>query len=392
MKIKKIMFLSFTVIIFISLISCSDSPSDIGSDLLKIDMINVKKLDSNIDSISQISNSIKKIIPLGASPRLLLGKRDNQTAYTLISFTFTLPDSIKKAIKNDSLEVLEAKGEMNIDYIFGDKNAAFDFSIFEIESFWNSASFTADSFASLRYSQIDLSSNKTGNDSIFYFNINNNIVKNWLKNEVDTSLARNEGVLMSPKPQSNKIIGFIAFDPDKSKDTKINVIVRKPGAYIDTLLAYVLSDVSIVIGDNQLDSNYITIQSSLAYNGILSFDLSSLSKGTIVNYAQLTLTLDTLKSKFGNSFFDELRAYIITSSDSMKIKESNVYPLKRIGNKYIGDISGMVRYWASNNPNYGMLLKAGNEILGMEKFMIKSSSYPVFSERPKLEIIYTKRN
>ncbi len=354
-------------------------------------MINVKKLDSSIDTIPQNSNSIKKIIPLGTSARLLLGKKDNYTAYTLISFTFTLPDSIKRAIKNDSLEVLEAKGEMNIDYLFGDNNAPFDFSIFEIESFWNSASFTADSFTSLSYSQIDLSSNRVGNDSIYYFNINNNIVKNWLKNEVDTSLARNRGVLMSPKPQSDKIIGFVAFDPETSTDTKINVIVRKPGAYIDTLLAYVLSDVSVIIGDNQIDSNYITIQSSVTYNGFLSFDLSSLSKGTIVNYAQLTLTLDTLKSKFGNKFIDELRAYIITSSDSLKINESSVYFLKRVGNKYVGDISGMVRYWASNNPNYGILLKAGKETLGIEKFMIKSSSYPIFSERPKLEIIYTKR-
>ena len=392
MKIKKFLFVSVLFIVSISLISCSDSPSDVGADLLGIDMINVKKLDSNLDSIKQSSNSIKKVIPLGTSPRLLLGKKDDYTAYTLISFTFTLPDSIKRAIKNDSLEVLEAKGEMNIDYFFGEKNAPFDFSIYEIESFWNSASFTADSFAALSYSQTDLSLNKTETDTVFYFTISNNIVKNWLKNEVDTSLARNRGVLLSPKPLSNKIIGFIAFDPDESKDTRINVVVRKPGEYIDTLLAYVLSDVSVVIGNNQIDSNYITIQSSLTYNGFLSFDLSSLSKGTIVNFAQLTLTLDTLKSKLGTSYFNELNAYIITSSDSLKINESNVYPLKRVGDKFIGDISGMVRYWTSNNPNYGILIKAGRETIGLEKFMIKSSSYPVFSERPKLEIIYTKRN
>jgi len=392
LNIKKIFFISLSVFVFNSLISCSDSPSDVGSDLLGIDFINVKKLDSSVDSISQSSNSFKKVIALGTSARLLLGKKDGFTAYTLISFTFTLPDSIKRAIKNDSLEVLDAKGEMNIDYFFGDKNAPFDFSIFEIESFWNSASFTADSFSSLNYSQIDLSSNKTGNDSVFYFNIDNNIVKNWLKNEVDTSLARNRGVLMSPKPQTDKIIGFVAFDPATSTDTKINVIVRKPGAYVDTLLAYVLSDVSVITGENQLDSNYITIQSSVTYQGFLSFDISLLTEGSIVNFAQLTLSLDTLKSKFGNKVVDELRAYIITSSDSLKINESNFYTLRRVGDKYRGDISGMVRYWTSNNPNYGILLKAGNEILGLEKFMIKSSSYPVFSERPKLEIIYTKRN
>lgn len=356
-------------------------------------MINVKKLDSSLDSIPQSSNSIKRIVPHGTSPRLLLGKKNNYTAYTLISFTFTLPDSIKNAIKNDSLEVIDTKGQMNVDYLFGDKNAPFDFSIFEIESFWNSATFTADSFASLSYSQLDLKPNPAEDkDSVINFSISNTIVNNWLKNEVYTSLARNRGVLLSPKSNTDKILGFIAFDPEASKDVKIDVIVRKPGAYIDTLLAYVLSDVSVVVGDNQIDSNYIIVQSSLAYNGVLSFDLSSLTRGTIVNFAQLTLTVDTLASKFGDNYFNELRAYIITSSDSLEINESSFYPLRRVGDKFIGDVSGMVRYWISNNPNYGMLIKPGNEILGLDKFMIKSSSYPVYSDRPKIEIIYTKKN
>jgi hypothetical protein len=387
---KNLSLISFLILI-LSLLSCSDSPSDVGADLLKIDMINVLKLDSNLDSIPQQSSSLKKIIPLGNSPRLLLGKYQDYTAYTLISFTFTLPDSIKRAIQNDSLEVLDAKGELNVDYQFGAISVPFDFSIYEIQSFWNSVNFSVDSFTALSYSNLDLSSNKVDRDSIFYFNISPNIVKNWLKSEVDTSV-KNRGVLLSPTPNTGKIIGFVAFNPDLSNDTKVNVIVRKPGAYVDTLLAYVLSDVSVVIGNNQIEPNYITIQSSLAYQGKLSFDLSSLKKGSVVNYAQLSLTIDTLKSKFGNKYFDELRAYIITSSDSLSIIESSFYPLRRIGDKYVGDISGIVRYWTSNNPNYGILLKAGSEIVGIEKFMIKGSSYPIYSDRPKLEIIYTMRN
>lgn len=389
---KRIFHLLTVFILIVSFISCSDAPNEVGSNLLVIDGVNVLKLDSNIDSIPQTSSSVKRVIPIGTSPRLLLGKYQNQTAYTLISFTFTLPDSIKRAIKNDSLEVIDAKAEMTLDYFYGDKNAPFDFSIYEINSFWNSANFTADSFSALSYSNIDLSSNRVGNDSVYKFNIDNNIVKSWLRYEVDTSLGKNRGVLMFPQSQSQKIIGFVAFDPDFSRDTKIDVIVRKPGAYIDTLLAYVLSDVSVVIGDNQLDSNYITIQSSLVYNGILKFDLSKLSKGSIVNFAQLSLTLDTLQSKFGNNFFNELSAHIITDADSLKINESVFYPLKRVGDKYVGDVSGMIRYWVSGNPNYGMLIKAGRELLGVEKFIIKGSSYPVYNDRPKLEIIYTKRN
>ncbi|MCS7053476.1 MAG: hypothetical protein NZM09_07045 [Ignavibacterium sp.] len=388
---KKTISLIILFLIGIVFISCSDEPSDLGANLLTTDMIDVLKLDSNRDSLYQISSSVKRVIPLGTSSRLLLGKYQNQTAYTLISFLFTLPDSIKQLVKKDSIEVVEAKAEMNLDYYFGQKDGFFDFSVYEIQSNWTSAGFTADSFASLNYSSIDLSSNRVGSDTLYTFNINNNIIKNWLKNSADTSLAQNRGVLLSPKPNSQKIIGFVAFDPNFARDTKIKVIYRKLGAYTDTLTALVLSDVSIVVGDNQIDSNYITIQSSLVYNGILKFDLSKISRGSIVNYSQLTLTLDTLKSKFGSNYLDEIHAYIITNSDSLKINESNVYPLKRKGNNYIGDISGMVRYWMANNPNFGILLKPARELVGMEKFVIKSSSFPIYDERPKIEIIYTKR-
>jgi hypothetical protein len=374
-----------------NLISCSDEPSDIGSSLLDIDKINVIKVDSNNDSLPQTSSSIKRVIPLGTSSRLLLGKYQNLTAHTLISFVFNLSDSIKQAIRKDSLEVLEAKAELNLDYFYGDKNAPFDFSVFEIQSNWSSTGFTADSLATLNYSSIDLSSNRNGNDTAYYFILNNNIVKNWLKNAVDTTLAQNRGVLLSPSSNSEKVIGFIAFDPAFSRDTKLRVIVRKPGAYVDTLTALVNSDVSVVSGVNQLDSNFITIQSSLAYNGILKFDLTSIPRGSIVNFAQLTLSVDTLQSKFGNNYFDEIHCFIITAADSFKINESNVYPLKRKGDKYTGDVSGMIRYWLSNNPNYGLLLKPGRELVGLEKFVIKSSFYPIYSDRPKLEIIYSKR-
>lgn len=388
---KKYFFVS-SLILLVLFPACSDSPTNIGEDLLRLDQINIRKLDSTIDSIYQNSKSIKKIIPLGNSPTLLLGKYQNQTAHILIAFTFTLPDSIKKAIKSDSLDVINSRGILNYNYLYGDKSAPFDYSIYEIQSDWSSTNFTSDSFPSLQYSTIDLSSNKIETDTLFYFNLNNNIVKNWLKHEVDSALAPNKGVLITPKPISNKIVGFVAFDPDFSKDTKIEVIVRKPGAYTDTLEAYVRFDVSVVTGEIQLDSNYITIQSSIAHRGVLYFDLSSLKKDNIINNAQLTLYIDTLKSKFGNNFKDELKAFIITDKDSLKYNTNNVFTLNRVGDKYIGNISGMVRYWHANNPNYGILIKSANEIAGLEKFMIKSSSYPILNQRPKLEIIYTKRN
>lgn len=75
----------------------------------------------------------------------------------------------------------------------------------------------------------------------------------------------------------------------------------------------------------------------------------------------------------------------------MKVNEDLVESLFRVENRFEGNISAFVRYWLNQKDNQGILLKAGNDINGVEKFILKGSTFPDYNERPKLEIVYTVR-
>lgn len=382
------------VFLFLFVSSCSDTPTDLGSDLLNPDLIGVVSFDSQKDSVYQTSYSFKKVIPLGGASRVLIGKADNLTANALFVFTFIISDSIKQLVRNDSLIVLSAKVELTPEYVFGDSNATFDYSVHKINSSWVSSSFTADSFLSsqFNYDPNDLSSNRVEGDSLYSFDLDANTVKDWLKNQVDTALAKNNGIVILPTATTNKIVGFVAFNPEISNDTKVKAVVQKLGTTRqDTLTAFVLSDVHVIIGENTVTPDRMIVQSGVVSNSYLYFDLSSIPDKAVINYAKLSVELDTLNSKFGSGFTNSLQAFLVTNSDSLKVDEKTPESLFRNGKRYEGNVSAFVRYWLNQKDNQGIILKAGNETAGVEKFILKGSNYPVYEERPKLEIVYTVR-
>lgn len=391
---KKILILFVLTISLLTISSCSDTPTDLGSDLLNPDLIGVSVFDSQKDSAFQTSYSFRKVIKLGGASRILIGKADNLTAHALFVFTFIISDSIKQLAKNDSLNVLSAKVELTPEYVFGDSNAAFDYTVHKINSEWVSASFTADSFLSSKFSYdpLDLSSNRVASDSLYSFYLNPNTVKEWLRNQADTSLAKNNGILISPTSLTNKIVGFVAFNPEISNDTKVKVVIQKVGTTRqDTLTAYVLSDVHVILGENTVSPEKMIVQAGVASNSYLYFDLSKIPDKAVINYAKLSIELDSLDSKFGSGYTNSLTAYLVTNSDSLKIDETSSESLSKNGSRYEGNLSSFVRYWLNQKNNQGIVIKAGNELAGVEKFVLKGSSYPVYEERPKLEIVYTVR-
>ncbi len=391
---NKILILILISLPFFLFTYCSDTPTDLGSDLLTADLIGVANFDSQRDSAFQSSFSFKKVIKLGSAPRILIGKSENLTSHALFVFTFNLSDSLKQLIRNDSLIILSARIELTPDYVYGDSNATFDYSVHKINSDWVSASFTADSFLSSDFSfdPTDLSSNRNATDSLYFFNIEPNIVRDWMRNQTDTSLAKNNGILISPTPTTNKIVGFVAFNPEISNDTKVKAVIQKTGTTRqDTITAFVLSDVHVVIGENTVSPDEIIVQAGVVNNSYLYFDLSKIPDNAVINYAKLSIELDSTESKFGSGYTNSLTTFLVTNSDSLKIDETSAESLFKSGNRYQGNISSYVRYWLNRKDNQGIVIKAGNEVAGVEKFVLKGSSYPVFDERPKLEIVYTVR-
>ena len=386
-------FLSFiSAITIFLLISCNDSPTDLGVKFLEQDGIDVKKIDSSVDSIPQQSNYFKKVISLGSSDQLLVGQAENVTAKTLLKFALFLPDSIKTEMIAQNLTVIDAYIELTKEYSFGDSNAVFDYEVYKINNSWSSSTYTADSL--LTFDPVDLSSNRTiENDSIFAFHFNTSLANDWLQNFVDTSTAANNGILINPTANTQKVVGFTAFNINGINDPRLRIVVQKQGAYTDTLIGIISSDISAIFGDpKNTVSEDLYIQSSLTSEAKLYFDLSVLPQDAEISSANLTLTVDTLETKAGSSFVNSLRVYMLTDSIKKEVSKDYLYTLSRIGSTFTGQVTGMFKAWSKNSTtNQGMLITASGELRGVEIFALKGSTAANLSERPKLEIVYTRK-
>ncbi|HAB53962.1 MAG: hypothetical protein A2315_15800 [Ignavibacteria bacterium RIFOXYB2_FULL_35_12] len=390
MAIRSI-FLTLFVSVSLLHLSCSDSPSSLGADLLSQDLINILELDSAKDSLFQSSSTYKKVIALSNADRLLLGKKDNVEAGILLKFLIFFADSIKQQIINNELTVLSAKVEFTKNYTFGNSSAPIDYSVHQINSSW-STGFTSDSLTLLSFDANDISFGKTFTDTINTFNFDNQTALNWLKARADSITPIDNGLYVKPSMSSEKIIGFQALSIDDLSIPSLEIVIQKAGVYIDTLSYFPSIDLSVISGSlPDVGFENIGIQAGLNSEARLFFDLSSLPKGIVVNYAKLILTIDTIKTITGSSFTNSLRVNYLTDSTSLIIDSTFSLFLDRDSNTFEGSVTSFVQRTLIENNNQGLLLSASDKLNGVELFAIKGSNAAIFTERPKLQIIYTSK-
>ena len=390
MAIRSI-FLTLFVSVSLLHLSCSDSPSSLGADLLSQDLINILELDSAKDSLFQSSSTYKKVIALSNADRLLLGKKDNVEAGILVKFLIFFADSIKQQIINNELTVLSAKVEFTKNYTFGNSSAPIDYSVHQINSSW-STGFTSDSLTLLSFDANDISFGKTFTDTINTFNFDNQTALNWLKARADSITPIDNGLYVKPSMSSEKIIGFQALSIDDLSIPSLEIVIQKAGVYIDTLSYFPSIDLSVISGSlPDVGFENIGIQAGLNSEARLFFNLSSLPKGIVVNYAKLILTIDTIKTITGSSFTNSLRVNYLTDSTSLIIDSTFSLFLDRDSNTFEGSVTSFVQRTLIENNNQGLLLSASDKLNGVELFAIKGSNAAIFTERPKLQIIYTSK-
>jgi len=391
--IKKLFLIVLGGIVFLQLSSCSDEPTTFGVDILNSDFIIIDTLDTIVDSVAQTSTTFKTVVALGASKNLLVGKKDNIDASFLIKFLFPLTDSIKTDIASGAVLITEAKVRLINTYQFGDSSAAFGITAHNVTSNWSSIGFTSDSLPNLSYDATNVSSALNLTDSIKTFNLDVNLVKSWFQSEIDTTLKNNKGLYIKSSPISQKVLGFQAKTSFKINQPELRVVINKPGVYSDTLTFFPEADVSVVDGNLPVvGSQNIAVQSGLVVNSKLWFDISSLPKNAIINNAQLFLKTDSLLTIKGTNLIDAIVVSNIVDSTTKVIdstlSQENLVPN---GDSYSGLITTFVQTWLNTGKNEGILLAPSGGIDGVDLFVFRGSNAKVFSDRPRLKIIYTTR-
>ncbi len=387
-QIFPIIFL-FTLALFSS---CTDEPSSLGVEIIGSENISAKIFDTSVDTTEQSSSYFKKVIPLGSADWILIGKYQDITASTLMRFVFGLPDSLKTDLKDGNINVLDSWIILRTRYVYTDSMANMNFTVHKVNSSWSSTAFTIDSLSKLDYDPNDVSSQFTITDTLYTFHLAGALPLAWMKNTADKTLESNYGIYLDPALSSTKVIGFQAFNAISSEAAKLFVVIEKPGVYVDTLNGFIAADISLVDRPvvPSLPAGLISVQSSVAINSRLTFDLSQVPASVVINKAEIFITPDSIASVKGSSFNNSLKLSYLSFADSLNTEGNPAFLLLK-DNKYYGDITLFVRNWISRKENNGILIEAGSPTSGLTFLAFKGSDYTEILERPRLRIIYTIR-
>lgn len=390
MFLKKLVVLLIIVLPVLIFESCSETPTNVGSDLLDQDKINVKTVDSAIDTIGITSSYSKKTLSLGTSSRIFLGKKGNVEAGILIRFLFSFADTLSSQILSDSIFVENSWMELVQNYVYGNETDPLEFNAYKINSSWTTVGFNADSVSSLQYDNIDQSTGNTISDSLTKITLQPQLVLSWLKASADTAVTDDYGIYIKPGVNSGKILGYYALGSSQEYIPKLYVAFRKMNGDLDTLSYSAYADLSYVAGDLPVvNSSNIVVQAGLEVLSKLNFDVTPIPGNAIINKAELTLTIDTTETVTGNNYTNSLLAYF--GVDTLSIDSLNSYVvLSRIDNKFTGDITFFVQDWVRNKNNAGLMLVAGGRFGGVELFALKGANADA-AVKPRIIITFTTK-
>jgi hypothetical protein len=387
----------FAVALTVVFISCNQDPTSVGSNLVsEQDQFTFNQLDSYESNLSQKSSLFQITPKLGTSQYVLLGKTSYAESSMLLLYNIYLPDSLLARLKAGELFVKSASMKMVPRYTLGDNSAPFDFSIYQIRSPWTETGFSRDSLSQLSFDANDTKSNLVMTDTTINFDLNTNVVKEWLMHKADsTASPKNFGIIFKPKSSTQKILGFRGtLSTAATSESILNVILERPATgYKDTLNVLPYEDIHVVTGTLPSSGSNFYLEGSFSLRGTLFFDISSLPKNSIVNKAILDLNVDESKSLDGSLKSDSLLVQLLADSTSRRLTSDSVYTvlLKRTGNLFSGDISWIVQKWVSGADNQGVVISLLDEYSSAARIAFYGSRDPNKVLRPELKITYMQK-
>lgn len=378
--------------------ACNQDPTSVPSKLIPDeDKVEFNKFDTQELNVKQSSAYYEKLENLFGGDTRILGKNDYAKSSIMFSWDVYLPDSIISYIKNGQVNVKSSKVTMIRKYYLGDKSKNFDFTVQKITSDWDIYKINRDTLKFINRDAVDISFNKIITDTTVTFDLNKDVVFDWLKYKIDSnSTSKNNGIIISPTENTGYFIGFNATNTFASTpQTTISIVLEKPSSFLDTIAVYPNRDLHVVekTSDIPVTQNKIYLEAGYALRGRVFFDLSAIPKNIAISKAILELTVDTLSTSDGNPKSDSLFVHMIKDSTKHSLTDDSVYTtiMVRNGDKFTGDISWMVQKWNAGAENQGLNLTLYDEFSSVARIVFYGSKESNVALRPRLTIYYPKK-
>jgi hypothetical protein len=395
-------FSQFFLIIFLSsafyISGCSDDPTDLGLNFLDPDdTTGVRSLDSQTDTILITSTNYKYFINTFGSRGILIGRFQNPSGVTeadaMIKFK-EISDQYAGVTVNSAKLRLTTRG-----YSYHDKNGTTAFDIFRVNKNFGYSTVTKDSVtpADIGTTVLGSFSGMIMDTTTIEMTLDNQTVKDWLEFAADPNYATpNYGIYFRASGISSTIKSFFSFAEVEEHVPTVEIVITKNNVS-DTIFLrnsdYVsLSDAPIP----SIDERFV-IQNGIAIRNMLRFDLSKLPDNVIINQATFEFFIDRSQSFITTD--SEMRMQIslmtdtLTKTDSLIGNTLNDAFIQEDSTKFVSNINNLIQRWNSGvSPNYGLSIRNVSEIHNLDRFVFYNVNSSDISKRPRIKIIYTRRN
>ncbi|MBX3042889.1 MAG: hypothetical protein KIT33_12205 [Candidatus Kapabacteria bacterium] len=405
--INRIFSLVIATVLFVSLISCNDKPSDLAINLLP-DTVAVSFL-SSLDTMIITGKSVySPKLPIFNNGSVFIGKFEDMEAISLINFAY-LPDTLG----NITVDLIES-AELTLypdRYAYGDTlGGSFGFDIYQVIRRWTPESTTYDSvmvspanyFSTQKIGQWEGNIQLADTIDPIKIELPHDLIIEWLKTETvfdSTSQSMvpkripNWGLAFIPKPNTNVIHRFEAAAPAKLLSS--TVVVKYKDAQADTTkYLNLVSGIDVSYLKSSIpDTEKVVIQNGLNYWTKFDFDITMIPKYSGFHKVQFELTLDPENSRAGNVPLDsviEMGYYI----DEQKSNFFNYTGFRQAGtNKYIfPSLTSIFQYINKFSGKFTLELTPyaiENQSRELERLTFFGLDEPDESKRPTLKIIYS---
>jgi hypothetical protein len=343
-----------------ALSGCSDEPTAANALVAALPLINLSVRDTTI--VATGSSTYRQYVRTNGAVNLI-GRSGNYTAMALIQFsTASFP-------ARDTALVFGANLTLRFETWYGDSTGQFSFNIYRISVPWNESTVTWDTVQAPgfyeQYVTRGTHSAGAGKDTqSVTIPLDTAMVRQWLATATSTTNTK-YGILLVPTSGCSIIRGFneYGYPPDSTGYfPTLQIIAGSPNGTPRDTTAYAIAFDSWVGNIENLATNpqLIYIQSGVDYRSTLSFDVSFIPRGAVVNSANLLLTSDPATTRITRFTADSSFQLATTLSGSDRtIQDLATVPgVRRPGTllTYSADMIRPVQIW-NRAPNYGVTLK-----------------------------------
>ena len=388
---NRFLLVALLVLIAAITIGCSDDPNAVGiallpsSDRITIDTLTIRSSSSATDT-ARVQ---------GISTNLLLGKYNHLEARTLLEFDGIPTDKPKATIDTALLT-------LHVNYRFMDSSGSIAINLYHLLLTWSSSTLTWDSLTENTYYQTTTKPDTTfyssvqAGDSILTVNIRP-VVAAWFLAENSTPPA----VILVPDPLANLkfVLGFSNFVNNGGDFRPSLKITYHDSTAADTTTFTLAPSQQLFVANSKLpvpkDTMYV--QAGIAYRGQVWYPDSLFRTGSPLKNASVTKAVMTVylnaPASLRNAYTDNVIEARLALDSTSQPKVGSLYtqgtPNQNDSTMFTFDARIFIQQWLAGTPNYGIVLRAGNEYASFDGFKFYGARSDS-AHRPTLKVTYTK--